>query len=1145
MDFHPDHLFDTNQGENFVWSALKKAFQESPGSAFYRYSIVGSDHFVRYEPDVLLLVPQGSLLLLECKGCRIGDIDDIAGSTWSMSTNWYRREEHPAVQARSQAIELRRMFEGRGINGVKVQALVALPFVSAEDWRDRGFDVQASTGGILFAEDFDDPSRLRETLQRRLVAHSLDAPRYQRVMACLGGKTLQEGAQQTPSDPPRSIGTINVLRYSGRPPTGAEILQAIGIEPGSPYTYLVATAALERHRRRGGLGGQHQLKKDLRKEALQPEEMQLLFWKALRHFIGRPVLKRSEQLLLLQRAIRAVAGQDSRMADQLRHDVFAWRDVFADLEEAGEAMAAQIIANEADWSHPSLSRVAQALQAAYRKERHTAARAAHSFEDLAGQYIVRGYRPTPVVILEGFTRLTTLQRRFIEHCANETDCRVWIVQPYVATQARGFTAISQSYDVLSASLQVLEIETGPLSEGPALSHVQQGLFRSDATALDFPGDDSVQLRVFAHSNDEVAACVDAVLQALDDPHDPRPANEIAIVCSDAPAMTELLREEAERRGRGDLFALPPRQLLLTPVGRFALTLYEVWTPSGLNLDPEQLTMLLASGWLGGQAQRSVELFVAVAAQQFTHCRSDQQWRAAFERIRSQRADNAALGRLTARLPASRVDSAQLAQWEEVVLTVVQLCGRLFASGERPLGAHISQLLDEIERLDPHRILQAEREVLARIREALADLVEARSVGVHASEFGQILSGLIHERQHEQDGELSGDSAAAFPARVWVVGPEGIDNVTRHTVFFLGVDDRRMPAPGVPPWPRMNWSAQEHVGRQRYRFLAVVRAAQQRLWLSFSRHDWERDYRPSPYLEEVARLLERQRHLAAAEAPSVEFSDGAAVPTATKQRQATFIQRDEYEIDELALFRLCPHRFKLEALSDGGRCYGSDWQLQWLARGAWLAQALFKVSNDVHDAPAPTPAMDDRLVAALEFVRPMVEARFGGISKLAWITIESSVRNSIARLVRPAGKDQLELDGISLGVEYGARKELALDAQRSVSVPAYADYRQIRGKYVWPLMDTNQVGLWLMAGQKEATPSEGADGDAEVFRSLYSAVQWWRTMSLRIASSKPLSVVDKNDLLDTVLQVEAGHFPKNPGDHCKYCPAQPSCMGLKP
>lgn len=66
-----------------------------------------------------------------------------------------------------------------------------------------------------------------------------------------------------------------------------------------------------------------------------------------------------------------------------------------------------------------------------------------------------------------------------------------------------------------------------------------------------------------------------MLQALNDPQQSVPAREIAIVCNNLTEMVPLLREQAELRGQQALFTLPPRQLLLTPVGRFILTLYEV------------------------------------------------------------------------------------------------------------------------------------------------------------------------------------------------------------------------------------------------------------------------------------------------------------------------------------------------------------------------------------------------------------------------------------------------------------------------------------------------------------------------------------------------------------------------------------------
>jgi hypothetical protein len=1139
MQFHPEHLLDTNRGENFVWHALKEALGELLGDAFHRFPIVGLNGFAAYEPDILLVRPNRVPLVIECKGCRIDHVQAVHGSLWIMDESWNRPQERPLLQARDQAVALRRKIKSRGGRLGAVPSLVALPFVGRADWLKK-FGNEAGIDGMLFAEDFSHEA-LRRAVAARMDASPVDEGCARCIAEFVGAEYQAPGAPLPPPRPGRPDGTgserpICLLRYTGAPPSAAQLREAIGLEPDTSYTYLVATAALERHRRGEGLGGDHQVAKDLRPEADRPEETLLLFHRALRHFIGQPLLGRAEERTLIQRAIRDLAQQDKCVAEQLRHDVFAWRDVLAELEEAGIDINLVDPAHDDDWAHPDLRRVAGQLQAAYRRQRRAAGRGKSTFEEATRQYLAHGYRPTPVIVLEGFTRLTHLQRYFIETCAACPGIRIWIVQPHRIEQAEGFAAINKTYGHLLEGVEIRQLETAPLSDAPVLHHLQESMFSTKTMPFGGPIDGSVQVMEFPHQNDEVASCVDQVIAALEDSVNPLRPADIAIVCSDPLTVGALLRDEAELRDRPELFAVQPRQLLLTPVGRFVLTLYEIWGPSGLRLAPEQFAALLGSGWLGAAAQQGTDDFLAVAAQHFANCCTEAEWLQALDRITAYGPSaRCALGSLYYRLPESLVDSARIAHWRAILSGVVKICRRLFQRGERPISVHIAQLLDEIERLDPHRILVAEREVLESIREEFRTLAAGSSIAVEAAEFGEVLSGLIRERAEKPEEDAPGPTGQ----RIWVVGPEGVDNVTRDTVFFLSVDDRRVPAPGLPPWPRMVWTAKEHVERQRYRFLAVLRAAQRKLCLSYAKQDWQMAYRRSIYLEEVLRLVP----LPPATRPPLPTL-AAPVLTPEPARRTGPVHRPHYDIGELAVFRLCPHRYQLEMISRPARCYADPWKLEWVARGVWLAMAFDRLVA-THPGVQDAAAIAEALPAALEAVRPAVQERFAGLAKLSWTTIGHDVRGQAAYMLNPSGERKLRLFGIGPALDPAPSKEISFSEVRSVTITAAADYTERRGRYINALRNTNQTALWLRYGPRDAPEAEADLPEMHVFRRQYDAVTWWRSMNLTLSKQQPLPDADANELRDTVLQVQRGAFPKNPGEHCRYCPVHDSCMGLPP
>lgn len=1160
MNFHPESLFDTNQGENAVWTQLQDALADWDGDTFYRLPIIDAEGRFVFEPDIVVALRGYTPLVIECKGCRIDDIKAIHGAVWTMAESWNRAQENPCNQARNQAIALAGMLAAAGVPALTVHSLVALPFIARDDWEQQ-FGKLSIAGGILFADDMVSAEELNTRLTRVAQETRLNPDKWNRIAEVLGAsdRWIDSRVDAKPTRVPRTPSPavtlttpvfpdsegeveqpITILRYAGRPPTAEEIARAIGFsadkpEVPRPYTYLVATAALERQRSKDGLGGQHQLKKQLHEEAKPAEEMQLLFHKVLRHFIAKPTLRRTEERVLIQRAIRDLAGGDHMVADQLRRDVFAWRDVLAELEEEGLDLAAGG-SSAMEWAHPDLERIAARLQSTYRKMRRSSDFARPTFEESARQYLRTGYVPTPIVVMEGFTRLTPLQQEFIERCANTAGIHLWIVLPNNVGQEAGFAALDRTYQPFIERARMVELGTPPLGEQASLAYLQAGLF-SLAAAPCCHEDDGVELREFPHRNDEVAYCVGEVIRLVHD-EGSLEARDIAIVCSDAQGMAPLLREEAELLGHADLFGVPPRQLLLTPVGRFILVLYEVWRSDALEMDAEQLAALLASGWLGGHAQKSAELFTAVSHEHFTFCRGKDQWSAAFDRIEGQKDEgDTVLGQLASRLPSSLVTTDDLATWRQALDIVERLCQRVFAAGERAIGDHIALLLDQIEQLDPDNMLKTERRVLVDIRKALEDIVESRSVAIDANEFGEVLAGLIHERGGEEDGDLPGSSPGAQPQQVWVVGPEGIDNIERHTVFFLGLDESRMPAPGSPPWPRITWSAQEHAERQRYRFLAVVRAARRRLLMSYARQDWERRYQPSPYFDEALYLLER----------AID-ADGPRTLTPPVETAAVVklvdMKRERYTLAELATYSLCPYRFKMEALTESAGVYTSAWQLEWLACGIWLAEALYLVASST---PGCRGAAASRMAleAALDKVRPAVRARLPGLRPLAWVEVEHKVRATAGYLLQPSDPEKPPLLGLALANPREKTKPIVI-GKRSVNVAAAADFLEYRGEYINVIRETSQAALWLMAGKADQPIGEDAEEDEALFQGLLPAVRWWRDMTFWITKqSEKLPAHKKLELVEAIRNIERGKFPKNPGDHCKYCPVVDTCMGRKP
>lgn len=160
----------TNYAEIETWKALKIALVSDDGICYHRYPIFSADRS-RREPDILILHREWGLYVIECKGCKIDNIERIDGPVWRMR-DWHSSQETPYTQAEDQLWAVLGKFRKesnlrRGRNDViQGHIFIALPFITERDWREKGLDLSpASPKTIIFADDLD-PALLRIRLQQ-------------------------------------------------------------------------------------------------------------------------------------------------------------------------------------------------------------------------------------------------------------------------------------------------------------------------------------------------------------------------------------------------------------------------------------------------------------------------------------------------------------------------------------------------------------------------------------------------------------------------------------------------------------------------------------------------------------------------------------------------------------------------------------------------------------------------------------------------------------------------------------------------------------------------------------------------------------------------------------------------------------------
>jgi hypothetical protein len=936
---------------------------------------------------------------------------------------------------------------------------------------------------------------------------------------------------------------IIVLRYEEDLAPDKSLLRSLGVR-GEDYWYLTATTALERDRQ--DLAPSHQWVEARRPDASgqRRRESILVIHKLLRHLLPPRLLTRSEERVLLQRAVQDVehtAGLSPGVARAVRQDLFPWRDALADAAARGFDCAHPLPPALQAQLDPDVEEILRKLQRAYRSLEAECDR--WSFEEAGMTFLGgRDFQPRSHVVLDSFTYFTPLQLRFIQACADR-GAMVCLLHPYRAAQARGFRVMHRTYAEYVGGRPAV-LPSAPLGAPGDLGILQRSLFADGGSET--PGEDqTVRLTEYPHRHHEVADCIARLktyLEAAGSAELRERARRVAIVTRVPRELNRLLQEEAVRQQLPAALTVPPRQLLLTPLGQFVLALYAIWQDGELQFSPEHFQTILASGWLGGIVQETSERFGAVRAQWFEGCSTQSEWQARLDALSAQ---VRALPE-SSRSAAALLDEETVEHWRKTIHEVRRLCRLLFSVGQQSIGGHVRLLLAELHRMVPEAEMRpAELLVLDRIRAALEEVAESASLPMSAAEFGDVLNSLVREYQRpteEGDGPPAED--AAEPS-IWVTTPEGIDSYQQDSIYYLGVDNRRVPRPYTEPWPFHEDQVAEQGDRERYLFLAVIRAARRELHLSFARRDEEGTYVASPYMGAVADLLQRPIIGAAV--------DLALAPTApaTPALAPGRARRREYQLAEVAHYALCPFRYKLERLSADARRYRDPFQVPFLAQANWLDLVLTRMRG-----VPPVRALQARgvLLQAMEGVRTEIESTFPGLRRHQWRTVRHYVQRDLEDVVRTAGDYPLQFLP-------GQAAELVLpDDTRPVRITVPVRHTLRKGRIDYPFYRDLLREEWLLP----ALPGQTADDERfrivegmRVFATLYHAVRWWGDAT-RAADAYPRArgveaewaqrvrsayVEVQADARGWVGEIEAGRFPKNPGDHCKLCPVRADCLGL--
>ena len=294
--------------------------------------------------------------------------------------------------------------------------------------------------------------------------------------------------------------------------------------------------------------------------------------------------------------------------------------------------------------------------------------------------------------------------------------------------------------------------------------------------------------------------------------------------------------------------------------------------------------------------------------------------------------------------------------------------------------------------------------------------------------------------------------------------------------------------------------------------------------------------------------------------------GLGQPDRPPRRFRRAYEEDPYTLSQLYHFALCPYRYKLERLDARARAYTSRFQLRFLARGLWLHQAFAAWAAD-GDIAAGADAIRDRVLDLVRVVEGDVRTVFPAFSESDWHEVRDGVERTAAFWARAHVQDDKpetlddalvigEAGPLSIPLAEGFQgQEVQVRLFHARHLDVIRNGRSYNNVKALPA-DAFQVD-WLIHGTK---PEDDAAREVQklgltLFAQQYVAAKegWWDAAKTAFEhrhwgnwrpdwlDANMESVQDR--VLQLVQQLETGAFPKNPGDHCRYCSAQRACLGV--
>lgn len=185
---------EIQEGEQKVWQGIKNSFSERNCIGYWRYPLFSQVGERRREPDILIADQLLGVTVIKVVPFTIDQIAAIEQDYWEIKINNTSEYLNPTEEIQTQLRAMiaqcdREKHLWRQVSG---RAMIALPFITQEQWQQKNFDQLVNVPSLIFANQLGEVSLIEriQKLEPLIPGVDLDEQQWQLLLGIIGGITV-------------------------------------------------------------------------------------------------------------------------------------------------------------------------------------------------------------------------------------------------------------------------------------------------------------------------------------------------------------------------------------------------------------------------------------------------------------------------------------------------------------------------------------------------------------------------------------------------------------------------------------------------------------------------------------------------------------------------------------------------------------------------------------------------------------------------------------------------------------------------------------------------------------------------------------------------------------------------------------------